>query len=297
MARGGDEEIFRRNLTLLESAAASLSVIRTGVYHEAAVFAKQKYGTLTPDEIARIYRTQFGNTPVGLVSPDFAQFCGEFTDAGSFGFIDTYADDDENPVDTARIAYMQNTFSDRAYRIFERVFERVAANYYPGFREVCEEVYYGRCSYGILPVSSSADGPLLSFHKLQSKYDLKIALEADVEMNDDTVMRFALLKKGLGTLPGSIPDLCGAWRYMDLSVVITDSMKTGAFLSSCEVFGAKILNITSAPNAFATNDYYGEHPALTLQLDITSADLESLYIFLEASHIRYDVSGIYDILT
>jgi prephenate dehydratase len=192
---------------------------------------------------------------------------------------------------------MQNRFSDRAYRIFERVFERVTANYFPGFREVCEEVYYGRCTYGILPVSSSADGPLLSFHKLQSKYDLKIALEADVEMNDDTVMRFALLKKGLGTLPGSIPDLCGAWRYMDLSFVITENLKTGAFLSSCEVFGAEILNITTAPSAFRMSDYYGERPALTLQFDITGADLEAMYIFLEASHIRYDVSGIYDILT
>lgn len=295
MARGGDEEIFRKNLTLLENAAASLAVLRSGVYHEAAVFAKQKYGTLTPDEIAGIYRAQFGNTSMVLVTPDFARFCEEFTDAGSFGFIDTYADDDENPTDAARIAYMQNTFSDRAYRIFERVFERVAANYYPGFREVCEEVYSGRCGYGILPVSSSADGPLLSFHKLQAKYDLKIALEADVEMNDDTIMRFALLKKGLGTLPGSIPDLCGAWRYMDVSVIITDDIKTGDFLSSCEVFGANILNITSAPTA--PTEYYGENPALTLQFDITNANLEAMYIFLEASHIRYDVSGIYDILT
>ena len=297
MARGGDEEIFRRNVTLLENAAANLAVLRTGVYHEAALSACRKNDTLTPDEIAGIYRAQFGNTPVDLVSPDFARFCVEFTDTGSFGFIDTYADDDENPVETARIAYMQNTFSDRAYRIFERVFERVTANYFPGFREVCEEVYYGRCTYGILPVSSSADGPLLSFHKLQSKYDLKIALEADVEMNDDTVMRFALLKKGLGTLPGSIPDLCGAWRYMDLSFVITENLKTGTFLSSCEVFGAEILNITTAPSAFRMSDYYGERPALTLQFDITGADLEAMYIFLEASHIRYDVSGIYDILT
>jgi hypothetical protein len=45
------------------------------------------------------------------------------------------------------------------------------------------------------------------------------------------------------------------------------------------------------------SDYYGERPALTLQFDITGADLEAMYIFLEASHIRYDVSGIYDILT
>ena len=295
MIRGGDEEVIRKNLNLLETAAANLAVVRAGVYHEAAYFALRKNDTLTPDEIAGIYRAQSGNPTVDLVSPDFARFCEEFTAAGSFGFIDTYGDDDENPAETPRIAYMQNTFSDRAYRIFERVFERVTANYFPGFREVCEEVYYDRATYGILPVSSSTDGPLLSFHKLLSKYDLKLALEADVEMNDDTIMRFALLKKGLGTLPGSIPDLCGAWRYMDLSVVITGTMKTGAFLSSCEELGAEILNITSAPTA--PTEFYGEHPAMTLQLDITGANLEALYIFLEASHIRYDVSGIYDILT
>ena len=51
MARGGDEEIFRRNVTLLESAAANLAVLRTGVYHEAALSARQKNDTLTPDEI------------------------------------------------------------------------------------------------------------------------------------------------------------------------------------------------------------------------------------------------------
>ncbi len=296
MARGGDEEVFRKNLNLLGTASNSLAVLRTGVYHEIAQFAMQKNDSLTPDEIAGIYRAQFGNPPTAtvLATPDFARFCEEFTDAGTFGFVEAY-DEDESSTTTARIAYMQNTFSDRAFRIFDRVFERVGANYFPGFREVCEEVYYGRAEYAILPVSSSADGPLLSFHKLQAKYDLKIALEADVETNDDTIMRFALLRKGLGTLPGSIPDLCGAWRYMDVSVVITNGVRTGDFLSSCEVLGAEILNITAAPTA--PTEYYGENPALMLQFDITNANLEAMYIFLEASHVRYDVSGIYDILT
>ncbi len=294
MARGGDEEVFRKNLNLIGSAWNSLSVLRTGVYHEIAQFAMQKNDFLTPDDIAGIYRAQFGNPPLVLATPDFARFCEEFTDAGNFGFVDTY-DEEDTPVGAAQIAYMQNTFSDRAFRIFDRVFERVGASYFPGFREVCEEVYYGRAEYAILPVSSSADGPLLSFHKLQAKYDLKIALEADVETHDDTIMRFALLRKGLGTLPGSIPDLCGAWRYMDISAVMTNGIRTGDFLSSCEALGASVLNITAAPTA--PTEYYGENPALMLQFDITGANLEALYIFLEASHVRYDVSGIYDILT
>ncbi len=294
MARNGENEVFRKNLNLIESAAANLSVIRAGVYHEAALFAKKQYGSLTPDEIAGIYKAQHGNTPIVLVSPDFARFCEEFTDTSTFSFTDVEPDSEENPVATARIAYLQNTFSDRAYRIFSRVFERVTATYFPGFREVCEEVYYGRFTYGILPVSSSADGPLISFHKLQVKYDLKIALEADVEMNDDSVMRFALLKKGLHTLPGSVPDLFDTWRYMDLSIVLADNMKAGDFLSSCEALGAIILNINSAPPA--PSEYYDDRPSLTLQLDITAANLEALYIFLEATHTRYDVSGIYDIL-
>ncbi len=294
MARGGDEEVFRKNLNLIGTATNSLATLRAGVYHEIAHFAMQKNESLTPDEIAGIYRAQFGNPVNVLAIPDFAKFCEEFTDAGNFGFVDTY-DEEEPPVGTAQIAYLQNTFSDRAFRIFDRVFERVGASYFPGFREVCEEVYYGRAEYAILPVSSSADGPLLSFHKLRAKYDLKIALEADVETHDDTILRFALLRKGLGTLPGSIPDLCGAWRYMDISAVLTNGIRTGDFLSSCEALGASVLNITAAPTA--PTEYYGENPALMLQFDITGANLEALYIFLEASHVRYDVSGIYDILT
>lgn len=293
MNRNGEEEIFRKNLNLLDKAAGDIDVIRSGVYHETAFFAKLGNENLSPDDIAELYRTKSGEA--SLLSADFARFCEEFADGDSFGFIETDSDEDASPFDTARIAYMKNTFSDRAYRIFERVFERVAASYFPGFREVCEEVYYGRSGYGILPVSSSVDGALVSFRRLQAKYDLKIALEADVEMNDDTVMRFALLKKRLGTLPGSIPDLCGAWRYMDVSAVFADNRGIGDFFSACEALGAVILSINSAPTM--PSDYYGLSPAFTVQLDITGANPEALYLFLEASHIRYDVSGIYDILT
>lgn len=288
-------EIVRKNLNLLEKAASDVSVIRDGVYHDAAFFAKRENEHLTPDDIAKLYCGYTGKSESSLLSADFAHFCEEFADCGSLGFIDTDTDEDSPSLDTARIAYMQNTFSDRAYRIFERVFERVAASYFPGFREVCEEVYYGRCGYGILPVSSSADGVLVSFRKLQAKYDLKIALEADVEMNDDTVMRFALLKKGLGTLPGSVPDLCDTWRYMDISVMISDNRTIGSFFTACEALGAVISGVSSAPTV--PTDYYGTSPAFTVGLDITRANLEALYLFLEASHIRFDVSGIYDILT
>ena len=284
MARGGDEEIFRKNLTLLEGAAASLAVIRTGVYHEAAVFAKQKYGTLTPDEIAGIYRAQFGNTPVVLVSPDFARFCEEFTDAGSFGFIDTYADDDENPVDTARIAYMQNTFSDRAYRIFERVFERVAANYYPGFREVCEEVYYGRCTHAMLPVSSARDGILASFRKLIEKYELKIVSETDVDTGDDSGMRFALLRRGL--------NMPSHRNYCDLTVVLTSGFTPGAFLTACEIIGASAVSVNTYPL-----EYADDRCGIQITLDISRTDPETLYLFLEGSHVSYEVIGLYDLLS
>ncbi len=291
-----NEDIFRKNLRLLSDANADLSVIRAGIYHEAAYFAKQeseqKNEPLTPEDAARLYR---GRSAEPLISPDFAEFCREFTDSGSFSFIDTYSDEDWFSADTVRIAYMQNTFSDRAYRIFERVFERVFASYFPSFREVCEEVYYGRSTYGILPVSSSTDGQLVSFRRLQSKYDLKIALEADVEMNDDTVMRFALLKKGLATLPGSLPDLGSSWRYMDVSAVISEERRVGEFLSAIERLGAVIMNISSAPTY--PTEHYGAAPALTVQLDITGASPDALYLFLEAAHIRYEVFGIYDLLT
>lgn len=289
------DDVLRRNYLAIEQTAGNIEAIRRGAYHEAAIYARRKYGAApSPDEIAGIYRMMSGNNSLISATPDFASFCLEFSGSGSFGFFEHEADDSEEPADTASVAYMQNTYSDRAFRIFSRIFERVTAAYHPGFREVCEEVYYGRSIYGILPVSSSNDGTLSSFQRLMAKYDLKIALEADVEMNDESVMRFALVKRGIGSLPASLPELGGSFRYMDLSVTFNEGISAGTFISALEQLGALVITVTSTPHP--SHDFFADLPAVTVQLDISAADLDALWIFLEASHIRYDVSGLYDIL-
>jgi len=96
-------------------------------------------------------------------------------------------------------------------------------------------------------------------------------------------MRFALLKKGLFTQ--SSPE------FLDISVILPDNASLGTFLSSCERMGMDALMTNSHPLEYS-NDRYG----LNIQFDIRKADLTALTLFLEGSHIRYDILGVYNIL-
>lgn len=273
-------EIRRRNREFIGTRKQLLDELKTALYADAArEYRKANHTPPTPDEAVRIFDEIDGGS---RTSPDFAAFCRAFSE--EYGGDLTKFTEPEAAEDTPKIAYLQNTFSDRAFRLFSSRFGKASAVYFPGFREVCEEVYNGSCSYAILPLSNSNDGQLSSFRKLISKYDLKIALAADVEMNDDSVMRFALLQKGLDFRS------VGKMRYLDLSIVL-DSSEYGAFLSACDTLGAVVLMMNSLPLEYS-DDRFG----LSLQFDISAAMSDALFFFLEGSHIRYDTVGIYDII-
>jgi hypothetical protein len=178
---------------------------------------------------------------------------------------------------------MQNSYSDAAYSKFASHFKKASAIYFPGFREVCEDVYYGRSTHAIIPIYTSKDGRLLSFEKLISKYELKIVCECSVEMNDDTVMRFALLQKGLV--------LCENSTHLDLSVILPDHISEGNFLSSLGAIGGKLIMINSTPLEYSDEKYN-----LTLRIEISGINLNALYLFLEGAQISYDVIGFYSVL-
>lgn len=285
-------DVLAKNLDYLRERAELLEDVRIGLYHEAALAVRNE-SDFPPaaDDLPRIYAEIRGNTEGGIVSGDFARFCLEFAEVFGAELGEIFPDERESGVTAPRIAYLQNAFSDRAYRIFSSALEeetyRVSALYFPGFREVCEEVYYGRCTHAMLPIFSTSDGQLVSFRKLIAKYDLKIKYITDVEISEDSAMRFALLQKGLDDLTAreELP------RYLDLAVVPTENWICGAFLSSCELLGAKVLMVNSHPLEYADDRF-----ALDVQLDISEANTRALYLFLEGSHIRYDTVGIYDML-
>lgn len=273
-------DIKRRNRDFISARKELLDELKTALYSETArEYRKANHNPPSPDEAAAIFEEIDGGS---MTSPEFAAFCCAFSD--EYGGSLTKFTESEAVHDVPKIAYLQNTFSDRAYRLFSSRFGKASAVYFPGFREVCEEVYNGGCSYAILPISNSNDGQLNSFRKLISKYDLKIVLAADVEMNDDSVMRFALLQKGLDLSTVS------KMRYLELSVVL-DNSEYGEFLSACDTLGALVLMMNSVPLEYS-DDRFG----LSLQFDITAAVSDALFFFLEGSHIRYDTVGIYDII-
>ena len=232
-----------------------------------------------PEEIAALARD--------LGIRDFVGFCltvGRVWKAEAGSSPDPSPDSGFGTEAPARIAYLQNAFSDRAYRKFSTLFSKVAAVYFPGFREVAEEVYSGRCTHAILPTASSADGQILSFRRLIGRYDLKIAAAADIPTDEDHAMRFALLRRRLPSPPFRS-------SYLDLSAVPTDEMTAGILLSSIERTGASLVSANSHPSGPEE-----DRNVLDLTFDLRGADALALHLFLEGSHVRYETVGSYELL-
>ena len=277
------DEVYKRNCRFIDDKYKNLTELSDFLCFDfARRYKRTRHASPSPHEIAELYKNLRSVHSEVFVSRDFAVFCRAFSDV----FEDSFSPMTEPEKDSGipRIAYLQNTFSDRAYRCFSSRFERVSASYYPGFSEVCEEVYNGNCSHGILPIQNSRDGQLISFRRLILKYDLKISLVTDIETTDDSSMRFALLQKNIDSIMTA--ERC----YLDLFLVL-ESTDYAPFLSACRELGASVVLLNSLPLEYS-DDRYG----LSLQLDVSNSHRNALLCFLEASHIRYEIVGMYDII-
>ena len=111
-----------------------------------------------------------------------------------------FFDSDALPVNS-KIAYVRNAYSDKAYSIFSRVVPNSSVVYPGSFVAVCEEVYYGRAGYCILPYETSTEGSLSGFQRMIRKYDLEPVFTCSVQssqnaQNGQNVTRFVLLSRG-----------------------------------------------------------------------------------------------------
>lgn len=258
------------------------SVLPTDFSHDAAV------SEITPEDVASWYRELNGYTDTEhLCHLDFARFCkayAPFFPGDAMRFLPEIASVDME-TDFHKTAYLQNTYSDRAYRIFSEHISGMTAEYFSSFSDVCEEVYDNRCRYAILPVYTSTDGRLGSFQKLLTRYDLKICMAAAVEKPDEETMHFALLRKHLHMPQGE------GTVYWDLSVVLPEYVRMGSFFSCLEAFRAGILSVQTLPLPYAS-----DLEETCIHIDMTDACGEGMAIFLEATHLRYTVDGIYHLL-
>ncbi|MBE6616442.1 MAG: hypothetical protein E7627_00650 [Ruminococcaceae bacterium] len=277
------EIIYSENFDFIKKRRADIDSLERGLLCDSAKSLAAKACDLTLDDIIEACSSlSHGDV---MVSREFCKIlAGEIKDSIQRLFYDNPTDNDDE--EHTQIAYLKNAFSDKAYRRFAELFPKASAAYYPGFREVCEEVYYGRCTHTILPIYSTVEGHIATFRKLISKYDLKIVSATDIVMSDESVMRYALLTKELEN-PGKSESL----RYLELSVVVDDTIKCGEFLAATEYLGAVVSSVTSYPLEYSENGNL-----LWLQLDITEADLTALYLFFECYQIRYTIIGAYKII-
>lgn len=98
--------------------------------------------------------------------------------------------------DMGSICYVKNPYADKAYLTFASEMENAIAKYCDDFSLACEDVYYGRSTYCILPLSENTSGRLMGFKNLALKYELKIAAITEVEWQSET-RSFALMKREL----------------------------------------------------------------------------------------------------
>ena len=282
------QELYSANLRFLREKETALRALEDAQLEEAVREAGYRLSSPpTPEEAADLFTSLGGGDFVSFCSAVSRVYLGEKN--GRRGEKSPDAEQDPNEAgagEPVRIAYLQNAFSDRAYRIFSARLEgsgKTAAVYFPGFREVAEEVYSGRCSHAILPTASSEDGQILSFRRLIGRYDLKITAAADVSMDDERTMRFVLLRRRLPPPPWTA-------SYMDISAVPTDELSAAGLLSAFERLGAVLISANSHPSGPEE-----DRNVLDLTFDLRAADPFALYLFLEGSHARYETVGSYEL--
>ena len=86
----------------------------------------------------------------------------------------------------SKISYVKNKYNDEAFEQFSRSVANAKPDYALSFAECCENVYDGRCEFGIFPIMNSKDGRLMSFYALLDRYDLKIRETVDIENEDSS---------------------------------------------------------------------------------------------------------------
>jgi len=285
-----DFNVQAENIRLIEKRKEEQDLLLWAQYREAVHLAAREQKESTEEiaihEVVDIFGRISGKE--SLISPQFALFCSEYSRFFGRSFsLKRLMQSEETEVseDAGRAVYLKSLSADRAYRTFSSRLDGLTAAYSQSYAASCEEVYYGRSLYVILPIYNSGDGSLLTFRRMLGKYDLKITWVCSVEMDEGDFVLYALARKGLYNEKGS---------YMDVSVILPDDVAPSDFLKSCEVFGLKPLLINSVP-LYYDSDSFGKHE-LNLHFSSENAHVTDFILFLEASHIRYNVEGIYNII-
>lgn len=252
-------------------------------YMRNGIMAEMMSAVQDPTSAREVFRTVFGDS---FSISDYASFCRALLEDKTDPPLAESLLPDFTPLGEeykeGRTAYLSNPYSERAFDHFSAYIPQMTANRHPSFSAVCEEVYYDRSQYCILPLSSSEDGTLLSFSRMMLKYELKIHSVCDIISPDnDTIVRFALLRRGI--VP-RIPDS----GFAEIRFLLPEDIKPGAFFAACEKTGAEIERIRTVPTSY-TNDI----SSFCVTFRISKKCGAPLLLFLRSVLYSYSVEGIF----
>lgn len=187
------------------------------------------------------------------------------------------------------IAYLRNTYTDRAYTRFQSILQHTTAVYYSDFQGVCESLYYDRESACILPMENSVDGKLLRFYSLLNKYDLRIAYTCSVTTEDtDVTTRYALLRKNI-TVPN--PDEFDACEglYMECRAVLNEEHPLSDLLAAAAWYHLTLTRVDTIPTDYDDGERTYD---LILRME-EDGDLAAMLTYLYLMVPQFTVFGIY----
>lgn len=95
-----------------------------------------------------------------------------------------------------KITFPKNKYNDAAFERFSQRINGAKAIYSASINAACEAVADGSCEFCILPVENSLEGKLFSFYALLDRYELKICAACDLEAEEDSHIRYALVCRG-----------------------------------------------------------------------------------------------------
>lgn len=95
-----------------------------------------------------------------------------------------------------KITFPKNKYNDEAFERFALRINGAKAIYSASINASCEAVAEGSCEFCILPIENSIEGKLFSFYSLLERYELKICAAVDIDTEEDSHIRFALVCRG-----------------------------------------------------------------------------------------------------
>ena len=210
-------------------------------------------------------------------------------DGTPLGFFDFFPKNTDT-VFGARIAYLRNPYSDTAFRIFSSVIKNPSVSYPRDFAGVCEEVYYSRCRYCILPVETSDEGTLSGFRRLAAKYELYPVLSCSVSTAGGAqTTRFALFAKNIERISEKKKDEAFYKREIfSFRLDAPTEENLNKTIKALHMYGLTIITVNSTPVAWDEGRYSFE-----ISAECDGGELDSMLLFLTLEIPEYTPLGLY----